>query len=213
VIQNDSVVDFGSAVIQAGFVAGERGAAWLTPTCTGELVAVRILWLDLVNSGSQTLGQAITISAAGAFPAPGSPLAELVGPVMTEGFFNEFVIMPAIEVAEDEPLVVDFEFLSSPPAIGPSLVTDADGCQATRNAIFAIPPASWFDACVLGVSGDFAIRAVLACSDEIFVDGFESGDTGAWTTTEPAGPPIAAGYPVRRVEVEPPSHWRRPGER
>jgi hypothetical protein len=39
----------------------------------------------------------------------------------------------------------------------------------------------------LGVSGDFVIRAVVECQavDSIFSDGFESGDTSAWTTAEP----------------------------
>jgi hypothetical protein len=211
VVQNDSVTDFGSAVIQAGFVAGERGAAWLTPTCDGELVAVRLLWLDLFGGGSQTLGDSITVSDAGAFPVPGAIRTQLVAPLMTEGFFNEFVIDPPIALASDETVVVDFKFFTDPPATGPSLVTDVDGCQAARNGIFAIPPSQWFNACSLGVSGDFAIRAVLNCDLEIFADGFESGDTSAWTTTQTAGGTLAAaGYPVLRVEVEPPAFWRRP---
>ena len=211
VVQNDSVMDFGNVAIQAGFVAGERGAAWLTPPCDGDLVAVRILWLDLVNSGSQTLGDTITISEAGAFPVPGAVLTELVGPVMTEGFFNEFVIDPAIPVVEDGTIVVDFKFLSTPPAIGPSLVTDVDGCQPDKNGIFAIPPNAWFDACGFGISGDFAIRAVLSCSGVIFADGFESGDTSAWSATQPLADGVTEGnFPVLRFEVQPPAHWRRP---
>jgi hypothetical protein len=39
---------------------------------------------------------------------------------------------------------------------------------------------------VLGVTGDFAIRAVVDCSSSlVFVDGFESGDTSAWSAVVP----------------------------
>jgi hypothetical protein len=71
--------------------------------------------------------------------------------------------------------------------LGPSVVTDNDGCQAGKNGIFAIP-GGWFSSCVLGVSGDFVIRAVVDCEaevDSIFSDGFESGNTSAWSSAEP----------------------------
>lgn len=208
-VKNDSVVDFGNAVIQAGFVAGERAASWLTAPCNGDLVAVRLLWLDLVGSGSQTLGEAVRISESGIFPQPGTQLLELLGPVMTEGVFNEFVINPPIPVTAASTVIVDFQFLSNPPAIGPSLVTDADGCQASRNGVFAIPPSQWLDLCSLGVSGDLAIRAVVNCSSLIFEDGFESGDTSGWSDTVPSGVPLLSlgqvesfAFPVLRVNPE-----------
>jgi len=210
VVQNDSIIDFGSAAIQAGFVAGERGAAWLTPNCDGDLVAVRILWLDLVNSGSQTLGDQITVSAAGTFPLPGTPLAELSAPLLTEGFFNEFVVDPPLPAPAGQTFVVDFKFLSSPPPIGPSLVTDIDGCQPLKNGIFAIPPGAWLDLCPLGVSGDLAIRGVLSCEIPIFENGFESGDTSAWSSTVPfAGAGVKPTIPVLRVDPDLPPFWRR----
>ena len=210
VVQNDTIIDFGSATIQAGFVAGERGAAWLTPNCAGDLVAVRVLWLDLVNSGSQTLGDAITVSEEGTFPVPGAALAVLSGPLMTEGFFNEFVIDPPIPLSPGQTFVVDFRFLSTPPPIGPSLVTDIDGCQPLKNSIFAIPPSGWLDLCPLGVTGDLAIRAVLNCEAVIFEDGFESGDTTAWSSTVPFsddGAPLA--FPVLRIDPDLPPFWQR----
>lgn len=208
-VQNDSVVDFGLVTIQAGFVAGERGAAWLTPGCDGEIVAVRVLWLDAVGSGSQALGQAITISEAGVFPTPGAMLAELVGPVMTEGFLNEFTIVPPIPFGSGDTFVVDFEFFSDPPPTGPSLVTDIDGCQVPKNSIFAIPPSSWLDLCALGVSGDLAIRALVTCDNLIFEDDFESGDTGGWSSTVPLVPAApAASYPILYVDPELPPFWQ-----
>ena len=185
VIQNDSVVDFGNVAIQAGFVADERGAAWLTATCDGDLTAVRVLWLSILGGQPDVLGQAITISEPGTFPVPGMVLRELLGPIMQDGFFNEFPVIPGIPMTNGQTVVVDFQFLFDPNALGPSLVTDVNGCQAGRNGIFAIPPSSWFSACALGVTGDIAIRGVLDCTLPIFEDGFESGDLSAWSDVVP----------------------------
>ncbi len=179
VLQNDSVVDFGEAVIQAGFGEGEHGAAWLTASCGGSMTAVRVLWLSLLGGAPSVLAESIEISQAGAFPIPGAPIRELLGPLMQDGGFNEFQLEPPIPVAQGQIYVVDFTFIGGPPLTGPSLVTDANGCQAGRNGIFASPPNAWFSACGFGVSGDFAIRAVVDCQESLFSDGFESGDLSA----------------------------------
>ncbi len=185
-LKNDSVVDFGQVAIEVGFAADERAAAWLTSTCNGNLTAVRILWLSTTGGSGDTLGQEIRVYAAGTFPNPGATLATLVGPQMTDGAFNEFPIVPPIAVTTGETVVVDFQFLDPPPGTGPSIVADIDGCQPGKNGILAIPPGSWFSACALGVSGDFAIRAVVDCGlIPIFADGFESGDTSAWDVVQP----------------------------
>jgi len=185
VLRNDSVEDFDEVTIQAGFVANERASAWLTSTCDGNLTAVRILWLSVTGGSGQTLGDSITISEAGSFPGPGTQLAQLVAPALNDGFFNEFPVVPAIPISTGETVVVDFRFLEAPPLSGPSVVTDIDGCQDLKNGIFAIPPGLWLDACLLGVSGDFAIRGVVDCPEIIFEDGFESGDTLAWSGSIP----------------------------
>jgi hypothetical protein len=186
VLQNDSVVDFGTAVIQAGFIADERGAAWLTSTCDGDVTAVRILWLSNPPTGGTTLGQYVRVSLAGAFPTPGAMQRELAGPLMTEGAFNEFTLEPPLAIVTGQTIVVDFQFLDSPPPSGPSLVTDTDGCQAGKNAVYAIP-GGWLNLCDFGVSGDLAIRAVVDCggSNVVFADGFELGHTGNWSLTVP----------------------------
>ncbi|HSM13687.1 MAG TPA: hypothetical protein VLA66_06435 [Thermoanaerobaculia bacterium] len=187
VLQNDNVVDFGTVAIQSGFVAEERGAAWLTSPCNGDIIAVRILWLSVAGGALPVLGEWIRISEAGTFPTPGPVLLELLGPQMIDGGFNEFALAPTVAIAAGQTVVVDFRFLSNPtPGLGPSLVTDIDGCQAGRNGIVSIPPTAWFSAFSVGVSGDFAIRAVVACQESgIFSDGFESGDTSAWSFVQP----------------------------
>jgi hypothetical protein len=186
VLQNDSVVDFGTAAIQAGFVADEWGAAWLTSTCTGDVTALRYLWLSLPPTGGTTLGQAVAIAAAGAFPVPGPTFRELLGPVFTEGAFNDVALDPPIPIHEGQVVVVMYQFFEDPPPNGPSLVTDVNGCQAGKNAIFAIPPSAWFNACLFGISGDLSIRAVVDCQPNvIFRDGFEIGTTVVWSFTAP----------------------------
>lgn len=187
ILQNDSITDFGAAVIQVGFITDERAAAWLTAACDGDLVAVQVLWLSATGTAPPAIGHSISISEAGAFPAPGTELEHLSAPLMTDGVFNEFSLVPAIPLTTGQTIVVDFRFDEAPPVIGPSVVTDADGCQSGKNAIYArFPLEGWFDACLLGVSGDFAIRGVLDCGESsIFIDGFESGTTTAWSDTVP----------------------------
>ncbi len=188
VMQNDSVTDFSQVAIQTGFAADEKAAAWLTATCPGDLTAVQIYWQSLTGGGGDTLAQSLEIFLPGAFPVPGTRVLELLGPVLTDGFLNQFPIPQGITLALGETFVVSFQFLSGPtPGFGPSLATDIDGCQASKNGIFAIPPNIWFDACLLGVSGDLVIRAVVDCaaSPPLFTDGFENGDTSAWDVAVP----------------------------
>jgi len=47
-----------------------------------------------------------------------------------------------------------------------SVVWDGDGCQAGLNAAETIPD-GWADACLLGVTGDWVIRAVVDCSPSV----------------------------------------------
>jgi hypothetical protein len=193
-VQNDSVTNFAQVAIQVGFADQERAAAWLTSPCDGDIVAVQVLWLSGGGGQPDTLGESITVSASGAFPVPGTALAVLSGPLMVDGFFNEFrhldeagTIPLQVPVLMGQTFVVDFRFFDAPPLQGPSVVTDINGCQAGKNGIFAIPPSTWFSACALGVSGDFAIRAVVDCAlpSAIFSDGFESGDFVAWSSVVP----------------------------
>ena len=37
---------------------------------------------------------------------------------------------------------------------------DLDGCQANSNSV-NVMPGGWLDACALGISGDFGIRAII----------------------------------------------------
>jgi len=176
-VQNDNLFDFGQGAIQAGFVADERAAAWLTSPCEGDILRVQVLWLSFFGNAADSLEDSITVFDAGSFPVPGAVRAELVGPLMIDGGLNEFPLPVPLPVTAGEEFVVSFRFLNSPGPFGPSVVTDTDGCQAGKNGLFAIPPSQWFSSCDLGVGGDFVIRAVVDCS----------GPTSNLTIFPPAG--------------------------
>lgn len=174
VVRNDSFDPPGQVNVQAGFVANERAAAWLTSPCGGNIVAVQILWRSVSGTTGQSLEDSITIHANGTFPTPGPVLLTLEGPVMTDNAINEFryideqqTIPISIPVTNGQRFIVSFQFANTPsPTNGPSVCTDVgSGCQPQKNGIFAIPPSAWFNSCLLGVSGDFVIRAVVDCTD------------------------------------------------
>jgi uncharacterized repeat protein (TIGR01451 family) len=172
-VKNDSLVDNGAAVIQAGFIAGEKGASWLTSPCDGNIVAVQVLWLSLTGGGGQTLGGSIEIRRGGTYPAPGEIAQQINGPVLTDGVINEYrylddnsTIPLIVPVTANETFVVAYAFDADPPAIGPSLVVDNDGILPGRNAIFAIagPVSLWLSSETFNVDGDWVLRAVVDCA-------------------------------------------------
>lgn len=199
-VQNDSFVSGGSAIIEAGFVANESAAAWLTSPCNGNIVAVQVGWLSQSGGSPQSVEDSITVFSAGTFPNPGPVMinsannlpAILEGPVMTDGAINEFRFVDdqnsiplIIPVTAGQKFIVSFKFANSPnPSNGPSVFVDA-GCQSQKNAIFAIPPGVWFNSCSLGVSGDFVIRAVVDCAAVTGACCLPNGNcVGGQTTTQ-----------------------------
>ncbi len=177
VVQNDSVIDGANAVICPCFIQGESAAAWLTSPCNGNIVAVQVYWRSFFGGELPMLEESISIFGAGPFPSPGDLLinqgsmpAVLEGPVMTDGvnnefrFLDEFQTIPIIiPVTAGQEFVVSLEFFNDSPPLGPSVVSDSDGCQAGKNTVFVIP-GGWMDACLLDVTGDWFIRAVVDCS-------------------------------------------------
>ena len=171
VVQNDSLTDGALGIIQAGFDPGESAAAWLTSPCNGNIVAVQVFWRSVTGTEPQSIEESIKIFEAGSFPVPGAELASIVGPLMTDGVINEFryldenqTIPLIVPVTNGQTFVVSFKFLEDPsPSNGPSVVNDVDGCQAGRNTIDAVG-LGWISSCLLGVGGDWVIRAVVDCS-------------------------------------------------
>jgi hypothetical protein len=186
VVQNDSLTDGAIGIIQAGFDPGESAAAWLTSPCDGNIVAVQVFWRSLTGTAPQSIEDSIKVLEAGSFPVPGTQLVSIDGPVMTDGVINEFryldenqTIPLIVPIANGQTFVVSFKFLNDPsPSNGPSVVNDVDGCQAGRNTIDAVG-LGWISSCLLGVTGDWVIRAV--------VDGVDCDAGGAGPGSVPNG--------------------------
>lgn len=172
-VQNDSLTNNSSGTIQAGFVTGEKAAAWLTSPCIGNIVAAQIFWRSLDGGAAQVIEDSINIYRSGAFPDPGTDAQDIGGPVLTDGVINEYryldennTIPLSVPVAQNETFVVALTFAQPPDSTGPSVVDDSDGIQPNRNAIYADLGGgnfSWFSSSALGVTGDWVIRAVVDC--------------------------------------------------
>lgn len=172
-VQNDSLTDFSAGIVQAGFVANEKGASWLTSPCDGHIVAAQIFWRSLTGTTGQLLGGSIDIHRAGSFPVPGTLAEQIAGPLLTDGVMNEYryldknnTVPLSVAVTANETFVIAYRFSEAPTASGASLVNDTNGILPDRNAIYAeIVPGTflWFGSQTLGVNGDWVIRAVVDC--------------------------------------------------
>jgi uncharacterized repeat protein (TIGR01451 family) len=171
-VKNDSLSDFGKAVIVQGFIAGEMAGSWLTSPCDGNLVAVQIFWRSASGTEPFVIGNSINIYRSGVFPAPGVLALSVGGPVMNDNALNEFryqdennTLPISVPVASNETVVVAFEFSEAQQPADPSVVRDTDGIQPNRNAIYGdigLGP-DWYSAFDLGIHGDWVIRAVINC--------------------------------------------------
>ncbi len=190
-VQNDSLTNFGTAVIQAGFVVGEKGASWLTSPCDGDIVAVQIFWLSASGATGQLLGQSIDIHRSGTFPTPGALAEQVNGPLLTDGVINEYRFLDdnstvplIVPVTNNETFVVAYTFSETPGSGGASLTTDTNGIHVGRNSIYAWLGGTtfiWLSSESLGLTGDFVIRAVVDCQA-----GGGNADVSASISTTPA---------------------------
>ncbi len=174
VLQNDSLKEGDQGCIVGDFVPGEEAAVWLTVPTDGEIVAIQILWWSIDRNAPFTIERNIWIREPGEFPNVGDALLQLEGPKLTPFFLNEFryvdenqQIPISVPVEAGQTIVVSLEYENRTDIRNgsPSIVRDIDGCQAQKNAIFAIP-GDWIDWCSFpqvcgGRPGDFVIRAVL----------------------------------------------------
>ncbi|MCA9304573.1 MAG: hypothetical protein KC996_10670 [Phycisphaerales bacterium] len=173
-VKNDSLVNGGTVAVCPCFVEGEQAAVWLTSPCNGNIVAIQIFWKSQFGGAPQTLEQAILVYEGGSFPNPGAIKDELLGPVLTDGGLNEYrfkdenqTIPISIPVTAGEEFVVSLEFFNDNAGdiFAASVVSDTDGCQPGKNAV-KVNGTTWSNACSLGVSGDWVIRAVVECGGD-----------------------------------------------
>ncbi len=167
ILQNDSIPP-GSAL--TAFITGERVSSWITIPTTGDIVGVQFAWGSLFGGAPATTETAITISSAGTFPTPGATLATIANPTLVDMVaVNEFRFLDPptnnnpvqIPVTAGQTIVIDLEFFNTNSGnnFASSIEHDQDGIQVGVNSVFA--SGVWTDAALLGVTGDFGIRAIL----------------------------------------------------
>ncbi|HXV14817.1 MAG TPA: FlgD immunoglobulin-like domain containing protein [Candidatus Krumholzibacteria bacterium] len=118
-----------------------------------EIVKVGIAWGSAIGGTGQSIEEALHVYAGG-LPNPGAPIFSLVGPVLNDGFFNEFNLDAFDITIASGPFMVALEFLNNNAGdiFAASVVHDGNGCQAGKNAVYSN---GWFNACALGVTGDW----------------------------------------------------------
>jgi len=147
------------------FIAGEEaGSVLLAPVAHYpiEILRVGIGWGSQFGGSPQQQEAAVNVYGAG-LPNPGAPISSLPGPVLSDGFINEYNLEPLAGeiVVSSGPFTVTLEFLNENAGnfFAPSVVHDGNGCQPGKNVIFAIP-GGWMDGCAAGLSGDWVFYAV-----------------------------------------------------
>jgi uncharacterized repeat protein (TIGR01451 family) len=173
-VQNDSLVNNSTGVLEAGFLSGEKAGAWLTSPCAGNIVAAQVLWFSATGTTAPVIEGSIDIYRSGTFPNPGALAQSIGGPILTDGVINEYryldennTIPLSVAVNQNETFILAFTFADDvPDASGPSVVRDSNGIQPNRNAIYASLGGgnfAWFSNTFFGVNGDWVIRAVVDC--------------------------------------------------
>lgn len=161
-LQNDGFVTGSAAGFQAGFVSGEMAAVVLVPDGAGphQITAVRLLF------GGQTSTETITLRIY-ADTGAADPGAEL--------FSGDFQLMGSDSAMHEINLISESVFVSGPFRVAiqfqhsglPAIARDDDGTiNASRNFILA-QGIGWVQSNLLGLTGDWVIRAMVASGDAV----------------------------------------------
>ena len=183
-LSNDSFSGIGSVTCQVGFDEGESAAVKLTADpadypyqvlnvrmhiCPASTSGFIILRLYEDNTGTVLPGLLL--------------YEEIVQVTGSDDALNEVDLLANNIIVASGSVRVELEwFQDSPPGVS----NDLDGFVPNANYIYAVP-GIWFYADQLGVLGDWIIRMEIETDAEtpIFADGFETGNTIAWSDTTP----------------------------
>jgi hypothetical protein len=176
------------------FIAGEQAAVVLDAPPAHyplEITRIGIGWGSVFNGNPAQIEQAIHVYA-GTIPSPGAPVFTLPGPQLTDGFINVYNIepLPGEVNVTSGPFMVALEFLndSAGNSFASSVVHDGNGCQGGENAVL-VQPGGWFDACVLGVTGDWVMYVVYKpCTVTGIAGTFVSASSPAFITRTTPNP-------------------------
>ena len=152
----------GQTVSVPGFIQGEEEAVVLNVPADQfpiEILRIRIGWSSVSGGQPDSLEDSILIYPGG-LPNPGPSQYSIGGPVLVDGAINEFDLTTAqggvgSRIVNSGPFMVSLRMGNTQNISSPAPIHDGNGCQTGKNAIFASPAFAWFDACSLGVSGDW----------------------------------------------------------
>lgn len=185
-LQNDSFTGVGDLMCIPGFAVEEIGAARFTAEPSDYPFTVERVQVLLCPDGPPVDLVVKIWNDDGSSVAPGTLLwDEIVNFTPSTAFLNEVDLsLDDITISSGSVRVgIEFFFAGSPPG----LARDLDGITPQANFVYAIPPGAWYFSEQLGVTGDWILRVVIDANaaPPLFEDGFESGDTGAWSATVP----------------------------
>ena len=127
-----------------------------------QILRIGIGWGSQFGGSAQQIEEAINIYASG-LPNPGTLLHTLPGPVLTDGAINEFNIESQLGevIISSGPFTVTLKFLNpnAGDPFSPSTMHDGVDCQTGKNVVYAIP-GGWYDACDLGITGDWIFYVI-----------------------------------------------------
>jgi hypothetical protein len=120
---------------------------------------VGIGWASYFGGNPAQVEEAIHVYGAG-LPNPGSRVYSLDGPLLTDGFINEYNVEGLNWTRASGPFTVTLEFMNPSSTFTPAPVHDGNGCNSGKNVVKTIGPTVWHDACALGVSGDWIFYVI-----------------------------------------------------
>lgn len=185
-LQNDSFSGVGDLVCIPGFAVEEIGAARFVAEPGDYPFTVERIQVLLCPDGPPVDLVVKVWNDDGSSVAPGALLwEEIVTFTPSTTFLNELDLsLDDITISSGAVRVgIEFFFAGSPPG----LALDLDGITAEVNFVYEVPPGWWRFAEDLNVYGDWILRVVIDAnaSPPLFADGFESGDSSAWSATVP----------------------------
>ncbi len=189
-LQNETLTDGSGGTIQAGFIAGDIGVAVLEADPGDYPITILTVEILIANTSGMIdfRDYIITIYDNGAVN-PGAPVYTSGATTLAANAITQLDV-------SGQGIVINsgrFSVGASPVSGGigePNLVTDVTGCTTGKNRIRDVTSGLWFDGCVLGISGQLAIRAV------VDITGGGGGSPPQVLAVVPAMGPVSGGTTV-----------------
>lgn len=156
----------GSVTCPCFAASEEAGAIFQAPASHYpiEILRIGVGWGSALGGQPDSLEDALRIYPGG-LPSPGVAQFETLGPVLRDGFINEFDLSAATgnRIIQSGKFMVTLVFGVANAGVltAPSVVHDGNGCISGRNTVGSFSfPGFWRDACSLGVTGDWVFQVV-----------------------------------------------------